>query len=381
MGDFPIEWSWVRDLPAGGQGYTYVVRPAGVPDPELYVLKRLKNPKRKDYFEREIKACMTLNHPNVLKLITHGETPKGTPFLITEYCAEGSLSDRKTFRFDDPGKGLRFFAGIVAGVAHAHAHVKPIYHLDLKPANILLKGNTPVVGDFGICFIEDNELNMTSDGPRGSIYYCAPELRGPKIDGTPSLAAADVYSLGKVLYWLFTGEVYDGHEDDYGDAPNRKLAHLFPASPQFAFIDELVAQMVRRNPAQRIATANALCDRLQEVVRRIETGGHVLDLKVPQRCLYCGAGHYRPAHDAIHVAGLPQFNQKFPEIEKRRVPDNPSYPESSIYATLRSVARTIFGGTNLSPGIPLFLVCDFCGNIQYFRLDLTADGRGDNWRP
>src|SRR5258706_7805796 len=47
---------------------------------------------------------------------------------------------------------------------------------------------------------------------RGSMYYCAPELRGPKIEGNSPPAAADVYSLGKVLYWLFTGDVYDGHE-------------------------------------------------------------------------------------------------------------------------------------------------------------------------
>lgn len=238
MSDFSPQWERISDLPEGGQSHTFVVRRSDGSDSKQYVLKRLKNPKRMDYFKREILACMTLDHPNIVKLVEHGETPKGKPFLITEYCAEGSLDKRPTF--SSPAKGLRFFQQIVAGVADAHGKEHPISHLDLKPENILLKDSVPVVADFGICFIEDGEVSLTSEGPRGSMYYCAPELRGPKINGKPPLPAADVYSLGKILYWLFTGQVYDGHEEDYGNEGNRRLAHLFPSYPQFAFIDELV---------------------------------------------------------------------------------------------------------------------------------------------
>ena len=107
MGDFPPEWTWVRDLPEGGQAHTFVVRRAGESGPEEYVLKRLKNPSRADYFEREIRACMVLDHPNVLKVLEHGRTPKGKPFLITEFCPGGSLENGPTF--GSPAAGLRFF--------------------------------------------------------------------------------------------------------------------------------------------------------------------------------------------------------------------------------------------------------------------------------
>ena len=197
MGDFPPEWELVSDLPEGGQAHTFVVRRAGASDSRLYVLKRLKNPKRDDYFEREIQACLSLDHPNVLKVVEHGRTPKGKAFLITEYCVGGSLE--KMPKFDSPSNGLRFFQQIVAGVASAHAHKPPIYHLDLKPENILLRDGAPVVGDFGICFIQDDQVTLTKEGPRGSMYYCAPELRNPKLTGNPQPAAADVYSLWKVL--------------------------------------------------------------------------------------------------------------------------------------------------------------------------------------
>jgi hypothetical protein len=61
--------------------------------------------------------------------------------------------------------------------------------------------------------------------------------------------------------------------------------------------------------------------------------------------------------------------------------ENPNSPEESIYATLRNVAGSLFGGTNSFSGMPLLLVCDYCGNVQYFRLDLAKDGHGENWRP
>jgi len=62
-GDFPSRWEWVRDLTEGGQGYTFVVRKSDGSDLNLYVLKRLKNPKREDYFEREIEACTAWGDP------------------------------------------------------------------------------------------------------------------------------------------------------------------------------------------------------------------------------------------------------------------------------------------------------------------------------
>ncbi len=376
MGDFPAEWSLVRDLSEGGQAHTFVVRRSDGSDSKNYVLKRLKNPKREEYFNREIQACMTLDYPNVLKVLDQGRTPKGKPFLITEYCVGGSL-EHKT-KFAVPAQGLRFFEEIVAGVAHAQTQQHPIYHLDLKPENIFVRDSVPVVGDWGICFIEeDGEVSMTKEGQRGSLHYCPPELRGPKIVGHPPLSAADVYSLGKVLYFLFSNEVYDGHEEDYGNDPTRSLAHLVPSRPQLAFVDDLVSKTVRRNPLERIRTAAELLRHVQRAAERTEAGGRVLDLRIPQRCLYCQEGTYRAAHDQVHAAPY-GINPKFPEIELRRKPDDLSSPERSKYAAMRNAARLLLGGHSV--GAPLLLICDHCGNVQYFRLDLTQDG-GESWRP
>jgi len=355
-----------------------VVERADGSDPGKYVLKRLKNPKRRDYFDREIRACLELNHPNVLRIIDYGETPKGKPFLVTEYCEGGSLQERPAFAV--PLDGLKFFDRICEGVACAHEHEPPIYHLDIKPENIFLRNRTPVVGDFGICFIEENEVVMTSEGPRGSMYYCAPEFRGPRIRTASSPRMADVYSLGKVLYWLFTHEVYDGHEEDYSGAPERQLAELFPTAPEFTFIDELVAATVRRDPNERakagFVDAVNLRNKVDGVIARIEAGGRVLDLRKPMRCLFCANGLYKM---------FPDYPGTWPVTEDRlaeRAQRSGWNPSSGIFNRIRDVARNFYGSNAIGTGapIPLILVCQNCGNVQNFRLDIAPDALGV-WRP
>jgi serine/threonine protein kinase len=350
MADLPDRWEWVSDLSEGGQGHTFVVKSKHAPDQRLYVLKRLKNPTRQDRFEQEIQVCSTLDHKNILKVLDHGVTPKARPFLVTAYCRGGSLNELP--RFITPIDGLRFFAGIVAGLAYAHTHQPAVFHLDIKPENILIDdGPVPLVGDFGICFVADNFLNLTSDGPHGSMYYCAPELRGPRIKGDPTLASSDVCSLGKVLYWLFTHDIYDGHEEDYGTVPERKLSKLFPAHPQFFFIDELIEKMIRRHPSERLPSADVVRQALDDVITRIEAGGHVLDLGVPQRCLYCISGFYK-----LQLA----FD---PDSRAAIVAGHSGHP---------------FWGINEMDHKPwMALVCEECGNVQFFRPDFTTT---DRWR-
>ena len=77
------------------------------------------------------------------------------------------------------------FSEICRAVGHAHGHKPTIVHRDLKPDNIFLRSNmqTPVVGDFGICFIdEDGERSTLVDEAVGARRFTAPELEDEPID-------------------------------------------------------------------------------------------------------------------------------------------------------------------------------------------------------
>lgn len=208
-------------------------------------------------------------------------------------------------------------------------------------------------------------------------WFGAPELRNGYLENPTK--SADVYSLGKLLYWLFTGNVYDREEQDY---EQRRLAQVLNNSvPAYAFADELVEVTVKYKPSDRkISDAKDFGTATRQNIDRIKAGGHVLDLNVPQRCIFCGLGFYRPAHDHVSLPPSTRPTAKWPVLEARRDPPRlelPAFGEVNIYATMREVADIVIGNKH---GKPLLLVCDRCGNVQYFRLDL-ADGYGKNWRP
>jgi serine/threonine protein kinase len=218
MADFG-KWKTIRSLSEGGQAHTFIVVDEVAPQSE-YVLKRLKNVERVARFTSEVEACLQLDHPNIIRIVDHSFEAK-RPFLVTEYCSNGTLAGINLTELSMAEK-LHIFKQICEGVAYAHE--KRITHRDLKPENIFLRENfSPVVGDFGICFIDSGGERFTLlDEAVGPRLYIAPELE----DGIAETIrpSSDVYSLGKILYWLITGRIFS-REKHYGGP------HLSTANP------------------------------------------------------------------------------------------------------------------------------------------------------
>lgn len=239
------------------------------------------------------------------------------------------------------------------------------------------------MGDFGLCFrFEADSLTETLEVATAR-WFGAPELRNGHLEHP--LPVADVYSLGKLLYWLFTGRVYDRDEQEY-DIEDRKLSHLLSQrgintttgviddrlAHAGAFADEIVAQTVRYGPSDRVQDASALASKVRQLIARFEAGGRALDLRLPQRCQFCGTGGYKPL-------------EALPSIEQRLALSNPAALASSvpdIYKTMRDKAEYRFGRTGGGVGAvgPMFLICQHCGHIQQFRFDLAPEAI-KNWRP
>jgi hypothetical protein len=336
----PEGWMVVDALPEGGQGWTYRVKRTGDANQTFYVLKRLKNRNRLARFQREIEALKKLAHPNILKII---ESPQGQPIYIAEYCERGDLT-----RVDLSAKTLlarvRLYREICDAIAAAHS--ANIIHRDLKPQNILIRGDGSVaVGDFGLCLDLgdlDNRPTSTSEavGPR---HYIAPELEDGR-DENPK-PSSDCYSLGKVLYFILGGRSFARERHKEGDYDLRSAN----GDPHLHFVYELLEKTIVVNPRDRYANAGELVNAVDDVILKIERDAHVLDMRLPQHCMYCRTGTYQIR---LYTAGKP------PSFSDIRIGD----------------AFSFWGNNYMDQKNWMVLVCNNCGNAQMFRPDLAGHG-------
>src|SRR5438874_2919207 len=154
-------------------------------------------------FRREAQAAANLDHPNILPIYEVSESEEGLPFFSMKFAGGGSLLEAAPALRSDPRRAV----ALMAKVAHAvqYAHDQGILHRDLKPGNILLDGQSePLVSDFGLAkWLEPSSDLTRTPSIFGTPGYIAPEqVNGSEGKLTP---AADVYSLGAVLFHLLTG--------------------------------------------------------------------------------------------------------------------------------------------------------------------------------
>src|SRR5271165_3625668 len=150
-------------------------------------------------FKNEVRIARRVSHPNVCRVYDVGDVD-GHTFFTMEYVDGEDLASllRRIGRLPED-KALDIARQLCAGLAAAHA--KGVLHRDLKPANIMLDGRGQVVvTDFGLAGIADdirgNEIRS------GTPAYMAPE----QLAGQEVSVRSDIYSLGLVLYEVFTGK-------------------------------------------------------------------------------------------------------------------------------------------------------------------------------
>ena len=154
-------------------------------------------------FRREAEAVASLDHPNILPIHEVSESEEGLPFFSMKYATGGSLRSAASALRNKPRECVQLMAKVTRGIAYAHG--KGVLHRDLQPGNILLDENgEPMVSDFGLA----KWLDQTSEITRtletlGTPGYIAPEQAECRADKLT--CAADIYSLGAILFYLLTG--------------------------------------------------------------------------------------------------------------------------------------------------------------------------------
>jgi serine/threonine protein kinase/tetratricopeptide (TPR) repeat protein len=198
----------IRQIGAGGMGVVYLARDETL-DRQVAVKVlppgSLAEESARKRLRKEAVALAKLNHPNI-ETIYEFDTQDGIDFLVTEYVAGTTLSDRISGG-PLPESELRDIA-IQIGSALDEAAGQGLVHLDLKPRNIMLtpKGQVKLL-DFGLArIVKPNEVDLTQSlttlaPPMGTPPYMAPEqLLGGSLD-----VRTDIYALGATLYELATG--------------------------------------------------------------------------------------------------------------------------------------------------------------------------------
>jgi eukaryotic-like serine/threonine-protein kinase len=223
--------------------------------------------------ERDILAELT--HPNIARLYDAGSTAYGQPYLALELVEGVALNEYvQRERLDLPAR-LRVFLQIARAVVYAHANL--VVHRDLKPSNILVTGDGQVkLLDFGIAKLLDD--NRGGDTPLTELAGrpLTPEYASPEqLAGEPLTVAADVYSLGVVLYELLAGvrphrprrasraALQEAILQD--DAPRPSDAAVDPRVRVTlrGDLDTIVSKALKRQPQERYPTANAFAEDIE----------------------------------------------------------------------------------------------------------------------
>jgi eukaryotic-like serine/threonine-protein kinase len=247
-------------------------------------------------FAREIQTQAKLQHPKLVRALDEGKDGN-VYFLVTEYVPGSDL--RKLVRRNGP-LDMKAAASIIAQVAAGlqHAHDQGFVHRDVKPGNVLVTpegeaklSDLGLAGPIGAGVEDDPRFGKIA----GTADYLSPDHI---LNPTTPTPAWDIYSLGCTLYYAVTGKVpFPG-----GTAADKARAHcdLRPLDPRRlnhslteAFV-EVLADMMAKDPAQRIPSGN-------DVIRRLAPWTQSLSATVEMETIAAAT----PAGDANAAESAP----------------------------------------------------------------------------
>lgn len=220
-------------------------------------------------FQTEASAVAQMQHSGIVQIYEIGES-QGRPFIALEFVEGGTLAEKLA---GNPISGQQA-AALAAPLARAlqAVHERGILHRDLKPGNILLTADGhPKITDFGLAKrveaagVDSDAPSLTQTGAIvGTPCYMAPEQAAGKSKEVG--AAADIYSLGAILYEMLTGRppfkaetpmetVFQVLEQE--PVPPRRMQPKVPRD-----LETICLKCLEKEPHRRYASAQALAEDL-----------------------------------------------------------------------------------------------------------------------
>lgn len=275
-------------LGSGGMGTVYRARHMSMDRPvAIKVLHQrlVEDEAARVRFKIEARAAVLLRHSNAVTVTDFGQTPEGCVYIVMELLEGRTL--REILSREAPIETARAISMMLqASEAVAAAHQAGIIHRDLKPSNILVtqSADQPAVVkvlDFGIATFAADQLDEHEDAAliqtnsvSGTPRYMSPE----QYSGFELTPAADVYSLGVILYEMLTGmapfsgttpaEIAQKHANDPPHTP-REIVAAIPED-----VERIVLHALEKQPGDRPANAAEFRQELFETAERLGLEHH-----------------------------------------------------------------------------------------------------------
>ena len=257
FGDYEL----LEEVARGGMGVIYKARHIQlnrIAALKMILSGRFSSDSDLQRFYLEAEAAATLEHPGIVPFYEIGEVD-GQAFFAMKYVEGGSLAGRLDEIRQQPRQAIAMLNKVAQAVHHAHQ--RGILHRDLKPANILIDdGNEPLLTDLGLAKNTQGQSDLTNTGAvMGTPSYMPPEQAAGK---TPVTTAADIYSLGAILYELLTGK--PPHQGDSAMDTVVKVLNENPVPPSQVdqsvdrSLELICLKCLERDPNDRYESAFAL---------------------------------------------------------------------------------------------------------------------------
>ena len=304
----------VRRIGGGGMGAVYLAKDRNLGDAPRAVKEMVEShldptlhEKAIGDFKRESLLLTSLEHPSIPTIYDYFYDESLSRFyLVMKFISGGDLASRLR---NAPGnkideKTVTDWAMQTADVLeYLHSRPKPIIYRDLKPANLMIDGNTGriMVIDFGIArWVKQEEKGVTAVGTMG---YAPPELFGGRVE-----PRSDVYSLGATMFHLLTGsDPQDNPLLIFDFAKNPRPRQIAPSIS--SEMEQILMRSVEYKPEDRFVSAGAMRDALAGHLEKLmaghvsygiatQVGGETVQVQT----VYCGFCGGRIAADDIFCA-------------------------------------------------------------------------------
>ncbi len=304
-----------RRIGGGGMGAVYLAKDRNLGDASRAVKEMVEahlDPNQHEKaigdFKRESLLLTSLEHPSIPTIYDYFyDESLGRFYLVMKYISGGDLASRLRnapgARIDE--KTVTDWGMQVADVLqYLHSRPKQIIYRDLKPANLMIDGNSGRVMliDFGIArWVKQEEKGVTAVGTMG---YAPPELFAGRVE-----PRSDIYSLGATMFHLLTGsDPQDNPLLIFDFAKNPRPRQITPSLS--SEIEQILMRAVEYKLEDRFVSAGEMRDALATHLERLLAGRVSYGMPAPQlgsetvqvQTVYCGFCGGRIAADDVFCA-------------------------------------------------------------------------------